>query len=253
MRPRTLTALAAVGLAVAVPIGTAAAAPKHPTSTKSHVVVTCINTTTGAMRVKPAKHSCRKDEVKRSWLDPSAVHRLIGAGTVTGATGPIGPAGANGTNGTNGANGTNGIDASAGPQCVWVASVLATAQSHSVCTNKDLLGLDLRRLGRYGDFTGSNLANANLAYPANLEFANLTNANLTGADFQLANLASANLTGANLTSAALLQALLYNANLTGADLTGADLTNADLTNANLTGVIWSNTTCPNGTVTNTGC
>ena len=44
----------------------------------------------------------------------------------------------------------------------------------------------------------------------------------------------------------------------GAILTDAVLTNADLTGANLTGAIltdvtWSNTTCPDGTLTNTGC
>ncbi len=53
----------------------------------------------------------------------------------------------------------------------------------------------------------------------------------------------ANLAGAN----------LKGANLRGADLTGADLTNAFLTNAILTGVTWANTTCPDGSVTNTGC
>ena len=39
----------------------------------------------------------------------------------------------------------------------------------------------------------------------------------------------------------------------GANLTDVNLTGADLTGAYLTGVTWSNTTCPDGTVTNTGC
>ena len=34
------------------------------------------------------------------------------------------------------------------------------------------------------------------------------------------------------------------------DLTGADLTGANLHRADLTGVIWSNTTCPDGTNSN---
>ncbi|MGY9080230.1 MAG: pentapeptide repeat-containing protein [Candidatus Nanopelagicales bacterium] len=35
-------------------------------------------------------------------------------------------------------------------------------------------------------------------------------------------------------------------------LTGANLRGANLTGANLTAVKWSNTTCPDGTVTDTG-
>ena len=34
---------------------------------------------------------------------------------------------------------------------------------------------------------------------------------------------------------------------------GANLTGADLDSANLTGVTWSNTTCPDKSVTSTGC
>ena len=51
----------------------------------------------------------------------------------------------------------------------------------------------------------------------------------------------------------LFGAKLRNADLTNADLSGANLTNAVLIGANLTGVTWSYTTCPDGTVTNTGC
>lgn len=56
--------------------------------------------------------------------------------------------------------------------------------------------------------------------------ATLTNGNLFGSNADYANLTGANLTGANLTLVT----------LTGANLTGADLT----------GVTWSNTTCPDG-------
>ena len=56
------------------------------------------------------------------------------------------------------------------------------------------------------------------------------------------------LQGCDLTSVA-----LTNANLTGANLSNANLTNANLTNASLTGVIWSNTTCPDGAVQSTEC
>ena len=42
---------------------------------------------------------------------------------------------------------------------------------------------------------------------------------------------------------------LAGANLSYSDLTGADLAGADLAGANL-GVIWSDTTCPDGTNSN---
>jgi uncharacterized protein YjbI with pentapeptide repeats len=80
----------------------------------------------------------------------------------------------------------------------------------------------------------------------------LAGCNLAGANLTNAQLAGANLKGANLKGAILVGANLAGANLTGANLKGADLTNADLTGAilkgaNLNGVIWSNTTCPDGT------
>ena len=88
----------------------------------------------------------------------------------------------------------------------------------------------------------ADLAGANLSY-ANLSGALLVNAKLTSASLNFADLAGASLISANLTGANLTVANLYVANLDGANLTAADLT----------GVIWNNTTCPSGTVTNTGC
>ena len=110
-------------------------------------------------------------------------------------------------------------------------------------------------------FAGSNLSGANLS-GSDLSGANLTGSNLTGAILPGANLTGANEAGANLTSANLTGANLTSANLSGANLTGANLTAANLSGANLsganltkakdagalwTGVIWSNTTCPDGT------
>jgi streptogramin lyase len=113
-------------------------------------------------------------------------------------------------------------------------------------------------LGLCGDsLVGCNLKGANLQniilpgarlQGANLKGAQLENAHLVGADLQ-----DANLLGAQFQSYALLSlANLRGANLNGADLTGANLSGADLEGANLrkatlTGVVWSNTTCPDGT------
>jgi outer membrane protein assembly factor BamB len=95
-----------------------------------------------------------------------------------------------------------------------------------------------------------NLKNANLSgcyLPAvNLSGANATNANLTGT-----YLAGANLSSANLSQAQMQRSVLNNANLFAAKLNLAVLTGATLTGATLTGITWAQTTCPDGTNSNT--
>ena len=71
------------------------------------------------------------------------------------------------------------------------------------------------------------------------------------------NFAGANLTGANLTGAQLSLASLLNTNLTDANLFGANLSETPNLNgvylgpADLSGAIWSNTTCPDGSNSDT--
>ena len=74
-----------------------------------------------------------------------------------------------------------------------------------------------------------------------------------GADLQRADMRDANLTGVNLTYVALSHANLTGADLTNANLTGALLSISGMDPAILSGVIWSNTTCPNGVVQSTEC
>jgi uncharacterized protein YjbI with pentapeptide repeats len=113
----------------------------------------------------------------------------------------------------------------------------------------------------------ANLTNAGLV-DAVLTNSDLNGTNLTGAD--LSGVVSGGITpfpaylpadwtfvagyllgpSANLTSADLSNVDLGPADLTGANLTDADLDNANLTAADLSGVIWSNTTCPDGTNSN---
>lgn len=62
-----------------------------------------------------------------------------------------------------------------------------------------------------------------------------------------ASLRRADLTGADLRGGNLRRVDLTDAVLSGADLTNTDLAGADLTNARLDGVVWSGTTCPDGT------
>ncbi|MCJ7555387.1 MAG: pentapeptide repeat-containing protein [Gammaproteobacteria bacterium] len=64
---------------------------------------------------------------------------------------------------------------------------------------------------------------------------------LSGADLMNSNLIGINLRGTNMTNA-----ILYGANLDGADFTGADLSGAGMEGANVPNVIWSNTTCQDG-------
>ncbi len=121
---------------------------------------------------------------------------------------------------------------------------------------------------------GANLTGANLT-TANLTGATLTNANLNGVGLTSATLTNAVLTGvqsggvtgtpaalptnwqlvdgyllgpgANLTNAVLTGANLGNADLAGANFTGANLENANAGGANFTSAVWANTTCPDGT------
>jgi uncharacterized protein YjbI with pentapeptide repeats len=105
-------------------------------------------------------------------------------------------------------------------------------------------------------FQGANFAGANLSRSIltqdNFVDANLAGANLYGARLVEAILICAHLPGAKLNNANLMNALLRGAdlngaNLYGATLIGADLRDANLNGANLNGVIWGNTTCPDGT------
>ena len=73
-----------------------------------------------------------------------------------------------------------------------------------------------------------------------------------GPDLAGATLSSAGLVGVDFANAELTGAKLNDANLVGADLSGADLSDADLSGADIRGadlddVTWSNTTCPDGT------
>jgi hypothetical protein len=75
---------------------------------------------------------------------------------------------------------------------------------------------------------------------------NFNNATLAGAYFDGDNLA-----GANFSQAALAGADFAGANLTGANMKSANLTGVTgLATANLTGVVWKQTTCPDGTSSN---
>jgi uncharacterized protein YjbI with pentapeptide repeats len=107
--------------------------------------------------------------------------------------------------------------------------------------------------------TGADLRGANLNQ-ADLRDAVLTGVLFTGATLEYSllgpDVSSLDLSGVDLHAADLFEASLAGSDLAGADLSGSELAGTDLTNANLSsadltgaeiGVIWSNTTCPDGT------
>jgi hypothetical protein len=100
-------------------------------------------------------------------------------------------------------------------------------------------------LSGYPSLTNANLAGAYLAN-ATLAGRDLTSANLSGATLTGAHLDGANLTSANLKTAKLADADLTNATLTATNFKGA----TGLATATLTGATWSQTNCPDNTLSN---
>jgi hypothetical protein len=140
---------------------------------------------------------------------------------------------------------------------------VSSASVTQVVTNTTcptLAGCNLQGLNlKYADLTGDNLSGANLTGAdlsgAKLNGADLSSTNLSGVDLSGANLSGADLSDANSKGTDLTGAILNGANLTGINLNGANLTNADLEGATTTGanfnkVTWSNTTCSDGTNSN---
>ena len=97
----------------------------------------------------------------------------------------------------------------------------------------------------YCDLHGMDLSGLTLR-AARLDGANLSDAVLDRADLSEAVLGVANLPGASFVGADLTDASLSYSNVWNADFTDANLSGARLTDASLTGVVWSNTTCPDG-------
>jgi uncharacterized protein YjbI with pentapeptide repeats len=87
----------------------------------------------------------------------------------------------------------------------------------------------------------------------NLSGAILSDAHLSGANLIGADLSNADLSGANLgTTDQICSALLPpGKSLIGADLSNANLKGANISNTDFTGVKWKNTTCPDGTNSDT--
>jgi uncharacterized protein YjbI with pentapeptide repeats len=81
--------------------------------------------------------------------------------------------------------------------------------------------------------------------------ANLNSLDLAGVDFSGLNLLRASFQHANLTGANLTKANLTGADFSYANLTSADLAGATVSSTNFTATVWSNTTCPDGSNSDT--
>ena len=110
-------------------------------------------------------------------------------------------------------------------------------------------------LGPSADLTSAALSGITLT-GAVLTDASLTQADLSGAALPSGDFSGADLSSANLTGATLTDGNFSNATLTDANLTNANLDGATTTGASWTGATWLNTTCPDGTNSNSydsGC
>ena len=72
--------------------------------------------------------------------------------------------------------------------------------------------------------------------------ADLSGQNLSGMDLHSSVFVGTNFDGADLS-----ETILLDANLTNASMRGTNLLGANLINAKLDGIVWENTTCPDGT------
>ena len=96
------------------------------------------------------------------------------------------------------------------------------------------------------DLQGATLTNSTISFN-NFSQANLDDANLENASLAFSNFANANLKNSSLKEAYAERSNFTRANFSGADFSGAYFENADFTYSVLDNVIWSNTTCPDGT------
>lgn len=192
---------------------------------------------------------------------PQGVPGAPGAQGVPGVPGPKGDQGVVGPPGAQGIQGVPGTT----PPC---SSFPHKGVNYSGCdlTSDMLAGQNLDG----ANLSGAILLHANLGLlptpfgcvppqpqiPNPCSTVTATNANFTGAILTNAELGWSFFTGANFSKVKATHANFFDATLGGVNFTGADLTGASLGESNqqptskLANIIWSNTTCPDGTNSN---
>ena len=113
-------------------------------------------------------------------------------------------------------------------------------------TNANLEGAGFAGTYSNINFTGANLTNSQIG--SSFTNSNFSNANVQGVAGGDTDYSSSNFTGANFTNSGLLNSNFNNTNLTNVNFTGSNLQGAvNMSTATRTGIIWSNTSCPDGT------
>lgn len=105
-----------------------------------------------------------------------------------------------------------------------------------------------------GNFEQANFDGAILSgvpWGMNVTSASFVNAQLTNTQIIDTNLTDANMSGANFSNSEFLidttPTTIQNTNLTNVNFSNANLNGIDFTSSTRTGIIWHNTTCPDGT------
>ena len=275
MRPRTLTAIAAVGLALAAPVAFAGQQSTSIGSGKKTCVLKPGADCRGVVHRWTVEHHGNLRRAKFTKADLRGAdfrgadlrgadfrgaklhHADLRDARLKGARfDAVGRANKS----------VNDVGTSCDPNCPG-ADLYGANLAGANLANTNLTGADLA----YANLTRANLAGARTnnkppnsgAYPdfnsadepvADFYGANLMSATLTNTELVFASFNSANLTGANLTGANLAWARFAYANLTGANFTrtniasaslgGANITGVNFTSAEVTGVFWTITACP---------
>jgi len=172
------------------------------------------------------------------------------------------------------ATGVNVVLAHGGDQnfihtCVKTSNGSIRLVGPNVSCNNGETSLDWSKEGleTFGGFTSKDFSFSNLAYSSfdrrffdginchacelysvSAKSASFKNADLSLSGWQSANVTGANFSNSNFTDASIAEgAIVEGTNFTNANFTNTLLGGTDFTNAIRTGIIWSNTTCPDRT------
>lgn len=221
-RGRILLALLIAGIGTATVAGAAG----------TGIITSCVNKTTGALRIVSSTGSCFSSEVKLSWNQQ----------------GPPGPAGPP-------------APTPLAISCEQCPITIASSLIGNYFAHADLAATSFQEDNlTAADLSGANLSNASFSFTT-LKHANLSNANLTGAvlssvgsatQLQGALLTDAALTNANASGVDFDTATLMTTTITGTDFSAASFRQATLLGAtgmpaSIQGALWANTTCPDDT------
>lgn len=228
----------------------------------TNLIHACVKTSNGSITIVGANDTCGSNETALDW-------------NIQGIQGPPGQGGSSGLvciacltvdilHRINEADltGVNFNDANLAHSILSNNDISGSSFVYAVLSGVDLTGVNATGVDfSHVNLYGATLSNADLSntifiaatlnssiHNAEADNANFSNSNMRGVDLR-----NSNLSGSIMTNVNLLQSYLVEANFLNVDLTNANLTEANFTGAiNVdttirTGVIWSNTTCPDGT------